>query len=221
MKKANLIMLGAPGSGKGTRAVALCEVLNVVQVATGDLFRNNIKGDTELGRLAKSYMDRGALVPDELTASMVKDRLLRPDVANGFILDGFPRTVAQADILEGILDEINQRITAVLYLDVPDAEIIRRISGRVICKNCQAPYHKEFSPPKVAGVCDKCGGELYTRDDDKLETVKKRLDVFRSTTFPLVDYYAKKGLLVKIPAELSPAGAVADMRALAKELSLL
>ena len=221
MKKANLIMLGAPGSGKGTRAVALCEVLNVVQVATGDLFRNNIKGNTELGRLAKSYMDRGALVPDELTASMVKDRLLRPDVANGFILDGFPRTVAQADILEGILAEINQQITAVLYLDVPDAEIIRRISGRVICKNCQAPYHKEFSPPKVAGVCDKCGGELYTRDDDKLETVKKRLDVFRSTTYPLVDYYAKKGLLVKIPAELSPAGAVADMRALAKELSLL
>lgn len=221
MKNANLIMLGAPGSGKGTRAVALCEVLGVVQVATGDLFRNNIKGGTELGKLAKSYIDKGELVPDEVTASMVKDRLSQPDAQNGFILDGFPRTVGQADILEGILERINRKITAVLYLDVPDAEIIRRVSGRVICRNCQAPYHKEFSPPKVAGVCDKCGGELYTRDDDKLETVKKRLEVFRSTTFPLVEYYRQKGLLVEVAPELSPAGAVADMRELAKKLSLI
>ncbi len=221
MKKANLIMLGAPGSGKGTRAVALCEVLNVVQVATGDLFRNNIKSGTELGKLAKSYIDNGALVPDEVTASMVKDRLQKPDISNGFILDGFPRTIAQAEILEKILEELGEKITAVFYLDVSDEEIIKRISGRVICEKCQAPYHKEFSPPKTEGVCDKCGGALYTRDDDKIETVKNRLATFHSTTFPLVDFYEKKGLLVKIPAELSPEGAVSDMRKLAEKLGLL
>ncbi len=221
MKKANLIMLGAPGSGKGTRAVALCEVLNVVQVATGDLFRNNIKSGTELGKLAKSYIDNGALVPDEVTASMVKDRLQQPDISNGFILDGFPRTIAQAEILEKILEELGEKITAVFYLDVSDEEIIKRISGRVICEKCQAPYHKEFSPPKTEGVCDKCGGALYTRDDDKIETVKNRLATFHSTTFPLVDFYEKKGLLVKIPAELSSEGAVSDMRKLAEKLGLL
>ena len=221
MKKANLIMLGAPGSGKGTRAVALCEVLNVVQVATGDLFRNNIKSGTELGKLAKSYIDKGALVPDEVTASMVKDRLQKDDCKNGFILDGFPRTLKQAEMLESILKEIGEEITAVIYLDVADEEIIRRISGRVICEKCQAPYHKEFSPSKVEGVCDKCGGALYTRDDDKIETVKNRLEVFRSTTFPLVKFYEDKGLLKTIPPELSAEGAVCDMRKLAKELDIL
>ena len=221
MKKANLIMLGAPGSGKGTRAVALCEVLNVIQVATGDLFRNNIKAGTELGKLAKSYIDKGELVPNEVTASMVKDRLQQPDVKNGFILDGFPRTIKQAEMLENILKELGEEITSVIYLDVSDEEIIKRISGRVICEKCQAPYHKEFSPSKVEGVCDKCGGALYTRDDDKHETVRNRLDVFRKNTFPLVDFYKNKGLLTTLPPELSPAGAVADMREVAKKLGLL
>lgn len=172
MKKANLIMLGAPGSGKGTRAVALCEVLGIVQVSTGDLFRNNIKEGTELGRLAKSYINKGELVPDGVTAAMVKDRLSKPDTAGGFILDGFPRTLAQAEMLDKILAELGQEISYALYLDVPDAEIVRRISGRMICSDCQAPYHREFNPPKSEGVCDKCGGKLFTRDDDKPETVK-------------------------------------------------
>ena len=169
MKKANLIMLGAPGSGKGTRAVALCEVLGIVQVSTGDLFRNNIKEGTELGRLAKSYINKGELVPDGVTAAMVKDRLSKPDTAGGFILDGFPRTLAQAEMLDKILAELGQEISYALYLDVPDAEIVRRISGRMICSDCQAPYHREFNPPKSEGVCDKCGGKLFTRDDDKPE----------------------------------------------------
>ena len=214
-------MLGAPGSGKGTRAVALCEVLNVVQVATGDLFRNNIKSGTELGKLAKSYIDKGELVPDEVTASMVKDRLQQPDCKNGFILDGFPRTVKQADMLDEILSQLGEKISHVIYLDVPDEEIVKRISGRLICEKCQAPYHKIYSPSKVEGVCDKCGGKLYQRDDDKPETVKKRLEVFRENTFPLVEYYTKKGLVVKLPPELSKDGAVADMRKLSKELGLL
>lgn len=214
-------MLGAPGSGKGTRAVALCEVLNVVQVATGDLFRNNIKGGTELGKLAKSYIDKGELVPDEVTASMVKDRLQQPDCQNGFILDGFPRTIKQADMLEKILSDIGQEISYVLYLDVSDEEILKRISGRLICEKCQAPYHTIFSPSKVEGVCDKCGGKLYQRDDDKPETVKKRLEVFRKNTFPLVAYYEKKGILVKLDAEMSKTGVVSDMREISKKLGLL
>ncbi len=221
MKNANLIMLGAPGSGKGTRAVAICEVLNIVQVATGDLFRHNMKNNTELGKLAESYMDKGELVPDDVTAAMVKDRLQNPDTEKGFVLDGFPRTLKQAEMLESILKEMNREITAVVYLEVADEEIVKRISGRMVCEKCQAPYHKEYTPPKQEGVCDKCGGTLYTRDDDKPETVQKRLDVFRSTTLPLVDFYDKKGLIVKIPPELSSAGAVADMRELCKKLGLI
>ncbi len=221
MKKANLIMLGAPGSGKGTRAVALCEVLGIVQVSTGDLFRYNIKQDTELGKLAKSYINKGELVPDDVTAAMVKDRLKNPDTANGFILDGFPRTIAQAEMLDKILEELGEKIAYVIYLNVPDAEIIRRISGRLICSECQTPYHKEFNPPKKENICDKCGGKLYTRDDDKPETVQKRLEVFRSTTFPLVDYYKSRGILVEIPPELSEKGAVFDMRELAQKLGLI
>ena len=221
MKKANIIMLGAPGSGKGTRAVALCEVLNIVQVATGDLFRFNLKNKTELGLLAKTYMDQGELVPDGITADMVKQRLSEPDAKNGFVLDGFPRSIGQAEMLDKILEDIDESISAVFYLDVPDDEIIRRISDRMICKDCQTPYHKEFNPPKVDGVCDKCGGQLFIRDDDKPETVKKRLDVFKSSTKPLVDFYSKRGLIVKLPSELSASGAVADMRELSKKLGFI
>ncbi len=214
-------MLGAPGSGKGTRAVALCEILNTVQVATGDLFRFNMKNGTPLGELAKSYINKGELVPDQVTADMVKQRLIEPDTKNGFILDGFPRTINQAQLLDNILAEIGESITAVLNLDVPDEEIIKRISGRQICKDCQAPFHKEYNPPKVKNVCDKCGGELFVRDDDKPETVKKRLDVFHSTTKPLVDFYRKRGLVVDLPPDLSANGVIADMTELVKKLGLL
>lgn len=221
MKKANLIMLGAPGSGKGTRAAALCEVLGVEQISTGDLFRHNINEGTELGKLAKSYMDKGELVPDDVTAAMLEDRLKQPDTKKGFILDGFPRTIRQAEMLDKMLSDLGEKITAVIYLDVPDEEIIRRISGRRICKSCQASYHVSFTPPMHEGRCDKCDSELVIRDDDKPETVKKRLEVFKSTTFPLVKYYEDKHLLVTIPPELSKAGAVADMRELARKLNLI
>ena len=222
MKKANLIMLGAPGSGKGTRAVALSEILGSIQVATGDIFRANIKGGTELGKLAKKYIDSGALVPDEITAAMVRDRLSQQDAkSKGFILDGFPRTIPQAEELDAILSEIGTEISAVLYLEVPDEEIIRRTSGRMICRNCQAPFHKLYSPPKIEGVCDKCGGELYVREDDKPETVKKRLETYRENTLPLVDFYAKRGVLKILPPEMSKGGVVSDMEKLAGELGLL
>ena len=160
-------------------------------------------------------------MPDDVTAAMVKDRLKNPDTANGFILDGFPRTIAQAEMLDKILEELGEKIAYVIYLNVPDAEIIRRISGRLICSECQTPYHKEFNPPMKEFIFDKWGGKLYTRDDDKPETVQKRLEVFRSTTFPLVDYYKSRGILVEIPPELSEKGAVSDMRELAQKLGLI
>jgi adenylate kinase len=166
-------------------------------------------------------MDKGELVPDDVTAAMVKDRLMQADTEKGFVLDGFPRTLKQAEMLDDILKEMNREITAVVYLDVADEEIVKRISGRMVCEKCQAPYHKEYTPPKTEGVCDKCGGALYTRDDDKPETVQKRLNVYRTTTLPLVDFYEKKNLIVKIPPELSSAGAVADMRELCKEIGLI
>ena len=201
MKKANLIMLGAPGSGKGTRAVAICEVLGIVQVATGDLFRNNLKNGTPLGKLAKSYMDKGELVPDDVTAAMVKDRLMQPDTEKGFVLDGFPRTIKQAEMLDKMLAEMGREIAAVVYLDVPDEEIVKRISGRMVCEKCQAPYHKVFTPPKVEGVCDKCGGKLYTRDDDKPETVLERLKVYHDQTEPLKAFYKERGMLHTVESQ--------------------
>ena len=202
MKKTNLILLGAPGSGKGTLAALLCKALGIPQVATGDLFRNNLKDGAPLGKLAKSYMDKGELVPDGVTADMVKDRLAQPDTKSGFILDGFPRTVAQAELLENILSDMSEKITGVLYLEVPDEEIVERLSGRLVCEKCQMPFHVTYSPPKVAGICDKCGGKLYVRDDDKPETVRKRLEVYRSNTLPLVKFYSAKGLLKEVPPTL-------------------
>ncbi len=220
MKKANLIIFGAPGSGKGTRASALCEVLEIVQIATGDLFRFNIKEGTELGKLAKSYIDNGELVPDDVTAGMVEDRLNKDDAKKGFILDGFPRTVCQAELLDGILKRKGEEIAAAIFLDVPDDEIVRRTSGRMMCEKCQTTFHVLYNAPKVEGVCDKCGGKLTVREDDKPETVLKRLEVFRKNTLPLVEFYEKRGMLKRIPAELSKEGAKADMLAFAKELGL-
>lgn len=221
MKKANIIMLGAPGSGKGTRAVALCEALGIVQVSTGDLFRFNIKNGTELGKLAKSYIDKGTLVPDDVTAAMVKDRLQKPDTKNGFVLDGFPRTIKQAELLDAILSELGEKIEAVMYLDVPDEEIVKRISGRLVCGKCQATFHKTYNPPKKEGVCDHCGSPLTVRADDKPETVRNRLDVYRKNTMPLVDFYQKRGIIVKLPPDMSAKGILEDMKQVSRENGFL
>ncbi len=197
----NIVLLGGPGSGKGTQAEHLQAVLGLTHVASGDLFRENLKEQTELGRLAEEYMSRGELVPDTVTVAMVRERLQRPDVKNGVIFDGFPRTQPQAQALSEMLDELGEKIDGVLYIDVSDDEIVRRLSGRLICKECQTPFHQIFNPFKTCPD-DKCQGEyLYQRDDDKPETVRARLKVYHEQTAPLIEYYQKAGLLVTVTGE--------------------
>lgn len=221
MEKPRIILLGAPGSGKGTRAVALCEVLGIPQIATGDLFRKNLKEMTEIGKTAKSYIDKGELVPDEVTAAMLKDRLSESDAKNGFVLDGFPRSVKQAEILDEMLEKSGEKITSVIYIKVDDEEIVNRLAGRMICSKCQAPYHVRDHKPSVEGKCDKCGGELVVRGDDNPETIRKRLKVFHETTFPLVKFYSERGLLTEIPSITSSEGINADMRKLSQKLGFI
>ena len=194
----NLVLLGPPGSGKGTQAERLKEQLGLPHVASGDLFRENIGNETELGLLAKEYMDRGQLVPDDVTIAMVRERLQQPDCDDGVILDGFPRTLAQALALDKMLAGTGRALAGVLYINLPDEETVRRLSGRWICGQCQTPYHVVFSPPAEEGVCDECGGELYQRDDDRPETVRARLRVYHEQTAPLIDYYRRAGLLVEV-----------------------
>jgi adenylate kinase len=193
-----VILLGAPGAGKGTQAVMLAEKLNLVQVASGDLFRQALQQETELGIKAKSYMEKGQLVPDEITIQMVLERLSAPDCENGAILDGFPRNTQQAEALDKALARQSKAIDSVVYVKVSEGELLKRLSGRWICRNCQAPYHAVDSPPKVEGKCDRCGGELYQRPDDNVETVKKRLGVYFAETAPLIDYYQKDGKLLEV-----------------------
>jgi len=193
-----LVLLGPPGAGKGTQAERLEKELRLPHVASGDLFRENLRHETELGRLAKTYMDRGDLVPDDVTIAMVRERLQRPDCEQGVILDGFPRTQAQAEGLDDMLADMGRALDGVLYIAVPDEELVRRLSGRWICRQCQTPYHTLFSPPAQEGVCDACGGELYQRDDDRPETVRARLEVYHQQTAPLIDYYRQAGLLVEV-----------------------
>ena len=208
MEKPCIILLGAPGSGKGTRAPILSDILGIPQIATGDLFRKNLKEMTPIGKIAKSYIDKGELVPDSVTADMLKQRLQEPDAQNGFLLDGFPRTIVQAEMLDKILEQQNRKINAVMYIDMSDEEIINRLSGRLICSKCQTPYHKTNNPPKKEGICDKCGGELITRPDDNPETVRNRLKVYHESTFPLVEFYQKRGLI----SELDGKTKIADLR---------
>jgi adenylate kinase len=196
-----IILLGAPGAGKGTQAVMLAEKLNVVQVASGDLFRQALSNETELGKKAKAYMEKGQLVPDEITIQMVLDRLAAPDCENGALLDGFPRNIEQAKALDKALAAQSKAIDKVVYIKVSEGELLKRLSGRWICRDCQAPYHEVDSPPKVAGKCDRCGGELYQRPDDNVETVKKRLQVYFTETAPLIDYYHKAEKLLEIDGE--------------------
>ena len=194
MKK-NIILMGPPGAGKGTLAKQLKTALNLVHISTGDMFRENIKAGTPLGKLAQSYIDHGDLVPDQVTIEMLKDRLAKDDCQNGFLLDGFPRTLPQAEPLEKLSKEINRPIEVVVNLDCNNQELIRRISGRRVCKNCGAPYHIVTMKPKVDGVCDLCGGDLYQRADDNEEALKVRLDHYVHDTKPLLDFYEKRGLL--------------------------
>lgn len=193
-----IIMLGAPGAGKGTQAKKIADRYQIPHISTGDIFRVNIKNGTELGKKAKSYMDAGNLVPDSLTLDLVMDRIAQEDCKNGYVFDGFPRTIPQAEALKGALDAIGQTIDYAIDIEVPDENIINRMGGRRACVSCGATYHIQFAAPKVEGVCDRCGGTLTLRDDDKPETVKKRLDVYHEQTQPLIDFYKEEGCLVTV-----------------------
>ena len=196
-----VILLGGPGAGKGTQAVGLASALDAAHVASGDLFRRNLGQGTPLGLEAKSYMDKGELVPDDLTVRMVLDRLSDADCQQGAVLDGFPRTLGQAEALDDALAKVEKAIDSVLHIKVSEEELIRRLSGRWICRECQAPYHMVNSPPRTSGLCDKENGELYQRDDDTEETSRRRVQVYNDQTAPLISYYAGKGILIDIDGE--------------------
>ncbi|MCI9045086.1 MAG: adenylate kinase [Peptococcaceae bacterium] len=194
----NIVLMGPPGAGKGTQADVMARNLFVPHISTGDIFRANIKAGTELGQLANQYISKGDLVPDEVTLAMIKDRLAEDDCAKGFILDGLPRTIGQADALEAILAEQGKQLDKVVNIDVPEELLIARLCGRRVCRNCSQTYHLENNPPTEAGRCDECGGELYQRADDSEETIKNRLEVYRAQSEPLIAYYEQKGLLLSI-----------------------
>jgi adenylate kinase len=196
-----LLFLGPPGAGKGTQARELAREWGVPQVATGDMLREAMTAGTPLGRAAKQYYDRGELVPDDVILKMVAERFGQPDAAQGFILDGFPRTIAQAEGLAAMLNALGHQIDRVIYFDVSEPELVRRLTGRRLCRTCQTPYHVVSAPPKRAGVCDKCGGELYQRVDDSEATVRNRLQVYENQTSPLLDYYRTRGLLRTVSGE--------------------
>ena len=215
----NIVFLGAPGSGKGTQADRLCEQFNVPHIATGDLFRENLKNETELGKLAKGFMDCGELVPDDVTVAMVRERFSRSDAQTGFVLDGFPRTLAQAEALTQMLNKMGRQLDGVIYIKVSDEEIVKRLSGRIICKECQTPFHKIFNPFKSCPY-HKCHGEyLYQRDDDKPETVRARLETYHTQTAPLIEYYQQAGLLIEIDGEGEVSEITERMLAAARQLS--
>ena len=193
-----IIMLGAPGAGKGTQAKQIASKYQIPHISTGDIFRANIKNGTELGKKAKEYMDQGLLVPDELTCDLVMDRISQDDCANGFVLDGFPRTIPQAEALDAALTKVGAKMDFAIDVDVPDSHIVNRMSGRRACLNCGATYHVVAIPPKKEGICDTCGKELVLRDDDQPETVQKRLDVYQDQTQPLIDYYKNQGILKSV-----------------------
>ena len=205
----NLIFLGAPGAGKGTLATQLSKEYEIPQISTGDIFRSAVKEGSELGRKVQGIMEKGDLVPDALTIELVKERLTLQDAQNGYVLDGFPRTIAQADALSSF-----QKIDMVINFKISDDVVIRRLSGRRVCRSCGAIYHVENMPPKAEGKCDTCGGELYTRDDDTIESIKNRLRVYKEQTEPLIEYYRGKGLLRDIDSSTSPEHSFAQIKSL-------
>lgn len=200
-----IIMLGAPGAGKGTQAKQIAEKYKIPHISTGDIFRANIKNGTELGKKAKTFMDQGLLVPDELVVDLVVDRVKQEDCTNGYVLDGFPRTIPQAEALDAALEAIGEKIDFAINVEVPDENIVRRMSGRRACVACGATYHLVHIPPKAEGICDKCGKELILRDDDKPETVEKRLNVYHEQTQPLINYYTDKNVLVEVDGTVDMA----------------
>jgi len=189
----HIILMGPPGAGKGTQAEMLAKEYAIPHVSTGDIFRNAIKEGTEMGLKAKEYMDKGALVPDEVVVGIVKERLQMPDCAGGVLLDGFPRTLEQAEVLDEVLQELKMQIDAVINVEVAEDELVARLTGRRVCQKCNTTYHVKNNPPKVRNICDHCGGELYQRSDDTVETVKERLAVYNTQTMPIIDYYKRKG----------------------------
>ncbi len=193
-----IVMLGAPGAGKGTQAKMISEKYDIPHISTGDIFRANIKEGTELGKKAKAYMDEGKLVPDELTCDLVVDRIAQDDAKNGYVLDGFPRTIPQAEALTNALNARGEKLDYAIDVEVPDENIVNRMSGRRACVNCGGTYHIKYNPTKVEGVCDACGGQLTLRDDDKPEVVADRLKVYHEQTQPLIDYYNKEGILKEV-----------------------
>ena len=202
-KPVNVVLMGPPGAGKGTQAGTVARLVDIAHVASGDLLRDVIKQDTETGRRVRSFVDRGELVPDELTVGIVMNRLSAPDCQNGFILDGFPRTVAQAKTLEDRLVSEGRHLDRVIDLVVPEDVLLARLSGRWLCRDCHSSYHVLFSPPTTPGVCDRCGGPLYQRPDDTLETAKRRLEIYEQDTRPVLDYYRDAGILVEVRGDLS------------------
>ena len=206
-----IIILGPPGAGKGAQAATLSQEMNLPHVASGDLFRKALEERTELGLLAEKYMEEGKLVPDEITIKMILERVNQPDCISGCLFDGFPRTLEQAEALDKALADQGKNIDKAVYIDVPDKELIKRLSGRWICRNCQTPYHVVSSPPKVQGKCDKCGSELYQRPDDTEETVRERLKVFSSQTMPILDHYRKQNKLAKVNGNLGIQGVAKEI----------
>jgi adenylate kinase len=197
-----LVFLGAPGAGKGTQADVISNKLKLAHIASGDLFRQAVEKGTELGKLVKTYMDKGTLAPDKVTIELISERLNEPDCKSGCVFDGFPRTIEQAKALDKMLTSRGQAIDKAIYIEVPEKELLKRLGGRLICRKCQAPYHKVTSPPKTPGKCDKCGGELYQRSDDTEETVKERLKVYFAQTTPVLDYYKAEGKLAAVNGNL-------------------